>query len=533
MKNFKSYLPALLLCLAGMVAVPASAQYSQLHNFDWHVEGANPNYPAMLAQGPDGNLYGTLQTSDPNDGSVFMATPQGAVAPLAFFNGPNGSAPQSGLTLGLDGNFYGSTVWGGSQSSTGTAFKFGAGGITDLHAFANGSDGGYPWVPPIMAPDGNLYGVTDVGTSPGQIYRVAPDGTGFKVIATAPSNTQAPLSLGNDGNLYGTSQYGGKYNRGTIFQVSLPKGKVKIIHQFNPNTEGSVPFGPVLLNSDGNLYGTTSGGGKYGQGIIYRSTLKGKLTVLHDFQGAEGSNSTAGLLPSGEVMYGVCSSGGAFGFGTLFMLFSNEFVVLHDFQEADGATPYSTPILHTNGNIYGLTNLGGTPNAGYGVLYQYQTMDGWSVVPVVLKAARVGDTVQLLGQGFTSATSVVVGLVNASFNVISDTFMTVQIPEYAISALIDVHYANGGVASSQQGFLIIPQLLNFSPPRGPAGTLVTINGESLSETTDVTFGGVSASFTVISDKQITATVPAKAKSGKIVITTFGGTATSKGKFVVQ
>ncbi len=537
MKNVRLNVPVLLLCLTAMVAVPASAQYTQLHNFDLHVEGANPNYPAMMAQGPDGNLYGTLQTSDPNDGSVFMSTPLGAFAPLAFFNGTDGNAPQSGLTLGLDGNFYGTTVWGGSQSSTGTAFKFGSGGISDLHAFSNGTDGGYPWVPPIMAPDGNLYGVTDVGASPGQIYRVAPDGSGFKVIGTAPSNTQAPLILGFDGNLYGTSQYGGKYNRGTIFQVSLPSGKVKIVHQFNPSTEGSVPFGPVTQNYDGTLYGTTSGGGKYGQGIVYSSTLKGKLTVIHNFQGMEGSNSTAGLilvLSVPDILYGVCSSGGAAGFGTLFMVYTDngDLKVLHDFQTADGATPYSTPILHTNGVIYGLTNQGGTPNAGYGVLYDYGAVTVPFVSPVVLKTARVGDTVQFLGQGFLGTTRVIVGTQSASFHVISDTFMTIQIPEGAGSGVIEFDESLGEFYTIQV-FLITPQLLNFSPPRGSVGTSVTINGDSLAETTSVMFGKVSATFTVNSDQQITATVPAKAKTGTIAVTTAGGTATSKTKFVVQ
>lgn len=536
MNHLRSNLPMLLLWLTAIVAAPASAQYTQLHNFDWHVEGANPMYPAMLAQGPDGNLYGTLQTSYPNDGSVFAATPDGAVSPLAFFLGPNGNAPQSGLTLGLDGNFYGTTVWGGGSTNTGTVFKYGAGSISTLYSFGNSSDGGYPWVPPIMAPDGNLYGVTDTGASPGQIYRITPDG-GYKVIATAPSLTQAPLILATDGNLYGTSQYGGKYNRGTIFQVSLPKGKVKVIHDFNPNKEGSVPFGPVMEDSWGNLEGTTSGGGKYGQGIIYQSTLKGKFKVLHDFQGSECSNSTAGLVADYSVLFGVCSAGGAEGYGTLFEFdtIGGLLLVLHDFQAADGQTPYSTPVLHTNGKIYGLTNQGGTPNAGYGVLYSYQWGITPFVAPVVLNAAHVGDTVQLLGQGFSGGVTVRFNNGNpaTSVNIISDTFMTVQVPEGSFSGFISVSEANNEEADGMSLFLIIPQLLNFSPSKGPVGTSVTINGESLTQTTAVTFGGASATFTVNSDKQLTAIVPAKAKSGKIVITTAGGTVTSRGKFVLQ
>lgn len=130
--------------------------------------------------------------------------------------------------------------------------------LTDLHDFADGTDGAYPWAPPIQTPDGSLYGVTNAGTYPGTAYRIAPNGK-FSTIATVPSNTIAPLVMGTDGYFYGTTQYGGDFNRGTVFRLSV-KGKVKIIHSFNEINEGGVPIAPIMIGADDKLYGTTSGG---------------------------------------------------------------------------------------------------------------------------------------------------------------------------------------------------------------------------------------------------------------------------------
>jgi uncharacterized repeat protein (TIGR03803 family) len=525
-----------LWIVLGVLCAPlASAQvYTQLHNFDWHFEGANPYEPALLAQGEDGNIYGTLQTSYPNDGSVFLSTPAGVVTPLYIFLGPEGNAPQSGLSLGFDGNFYGTTEWGGGASNTGTAFKFGSSGLTPLYGFGNGTDGGYPWATPIQAPDGNIYGVTNNGNSPGRVYRITPSGT-FSVIATAPSETIAPLILGTDGNLYGTTEYGGTYNRGTVFQLTL-KGKLKVIHNFNPSTEGAVPVGPVMQGADGKLYGTTSGGGTSGQGIIYQMTTGGSTKVIHNFLSIEGSNSMAGLVQgSDKFLYGVASAGGGNSQGSLFKISTSGtgFQVLHNFQTVDGDTPGSTPTLHTNGIIYGMTHHGGSPNPVYGVLYSFDAGLKPFASLVVIWSGKVGTSVGILGQGFSSATGVKFGSGAGTFTVVSDTYMIASPAQGSTTGNVTVLEPSGNLVTPQV-FKVIPSIKDFSPPNGPVGTAVTINGMSLTQTTAVTFGGVKATnFTVNSDTQITAVVPTGAKTGTIGITTKGGKATSNQKFTVQ
>src|SRR5262249_49768060 len=160
-----------------------------------------------------------------------------------------------GLSLGWDGNFYGTTVRGGT-SDRGTVFMYRDGVTTILHSFTDGTDGAYPWAPPIQAPDGNIYGVTFNGTNPGRVYKISPTTGSFSVIAVAPSETVAPLILGTDGYLYGTTQYGGNFNRGTVFRLTT-KGVLKILHSFvTDGVDGLVPFGPVLQGADGKLYGT-------------------------------------------------------------------------------------------------------------------------------------------------------------------------------------------------------------------------------------------------------------------------------------
>lgn len=227
-KYSRVYLGVVLTLTLFAVAMQAQV-YTQIHNFDWHKEGANPNAPALLAQGQDGNIYGTLQTQLSTDGSIFFSTPTGVVTDLYDFKGPDGSAPQSGLSLGSDGNFYGATEWGGG-SNVGTVFSYGGGALSSYHAFSDGADGAYPWATPIQAPDGNVYGVTNNGSNPGEIYRVNPATGAFSIIATAPSSTVAPMILGADGNLYGTTSKGGVFNEGTVFQLTIT-GKVPKLWQ--------------------------------------------------------------------------------------------------------------------------------------------------------------------------------------------------------------------------------------------------------------------------------------------------------------
>jgi uncharacterized repeat protein (TIGR03803 family) len=523
----------LTVLLAAITCGTASlhAQYSELYNFNWHAEGANPLAPALLAQGQDGNLCGTLQTQLSGDGSVFgWSVPSSTIAQIYGFTGADGSAPQSGLTLGLDGSFYGTTELGGVFSK-GSVFKISPGGVlTQLYSFSDGTDGGYPWAPPIQGPDGSIYGATYDGTNQGRVYKITPAGV-FTVIAVAPSKTQAPLILGTDGNFYGTTPYGGTYNRGTVFKLT-PKGVLTIVHSF----AAELPSGPVMQAADGKLYGTTPWGGANGQGTIYSMTLAGGgFKVLHNFLATEANNSSSGLVQgSDKFLYGVAEAGGANGQGSLFKVNTTgtTFSVLYSFQTALGDTPMSTPVLHTNGIIYGTTTHGGPTLTAYGTLYSYNAGLKRFASLVIIWSGKVGTGVGIIGQGFNTATGVKFGTGPATYKVLSDNYMIAAPAAGATTGPVTILEPSGNLVTPQT-FKVLPAITSFSPSAGPVGSSVVITGMSLSQATVVTIGGVKATFTLNSDTQVTAVVPAGAVTGKVRITTKGGAAASTANFTVQ
>ncbi len=510
--------------------------YTQLHNFDWHKEGANPNGPALLTQGLDGSLYGTLQTQLSHDGSVFSYQLGGALLDLYDFTGkPDGNTPQSGLSLGWDGNLYGTTERGGT-SDKGTVFKYRDGVTTILYSFTDGADGAFPWAPPIQAPDGNIYGVTDNGTNQGRAYKINPSTGAFSVIAILPSETIAPLILGTDGNLYGSTPNGGTFNQGTVFRLTT-KGALKILYSFAATgTDGKNPLGPVLQAADGKLYGTTNWGGANGFGTVFvMSTSGGGYKKLHDFLAVEGENPPAGMVQGSDgFLYSVATRGGANSQGTLFKVNTTgtTFAVVHDFATASGDTPMSTPVLHTNGIVYGTTNHGGSQLPAYGVLYSFDNGLKPFASLVIITSGHVGDAAGILGQGFLSATGVSFGNGPGQIIPINDTAAIVSPLAGAMTGPVKVHMPSGDLVTPQT-FKVLPSISGFSPKSGPVGTQVVITGMSLKQTSSVTIGKAKATFTVNSDTQVTATVAAGAVTGKVSLKTKGGTATGPGNFTVN
>ena len=523
-----SVLTMIALVIAAFSTATRAQTYTVLKDFIGSTTGSNPVNPGLLAQGQDGNLYGTLQIGGKfGDGTVFVFSPSTGVNVVYNFGGPDGHGPTSGLHLGFDGNFYGSTYLPYSPTY-GEVYKVTpSGALTVLYQFTNGADGAYPWTPPVQAPDGNLYGVTNNGTVP-TAYRITPSGV-FTVIATLPSRTVAPLILGTDGNLYGTTQYGGTFNGGTIFQLTT-KGKLKIVHSFDNNSYS--PVGPVMQGADGKLYGTTAQGGT-SYGVVYECATGGAYKVLHNFAYADGTTSLAGLVQgSDSYLYGVSSAGGT-GYGTFFKVNTKGtvFSVLHNFDKTNGGdSPLSTPFLHTSGVIYGMNSNG---TNGYGNFYSMDVGLKPFASLFVIWSGKVGTQVGILGQGFNTATGVKFGSGLGTFEVISDTYMLATAEPGATTGTVTVLEPGGNLVTPQT-FKVIPTISSVSPVSGPVGTSVTITGMSLSQATAVTFGGVkAASFTVNSDTQVTAAVPTGAKTGKIGVTTKGGHATSAKSFTVN
>jgi len=231
----------------------------------------------------------------------------------------------------------------------------------------------------------------------------------------------------------------------------------------------------------------------------------------------------------------VTPSGGTNGVGTLFKIDTKgvNFSVLYNFDVANGDEPSATPTLHTNGKIYGETFVGGSQFPGYGVLYSFDAGLKPFASLVVLWSGKVGNSVGILGQGFSTATAVKFGTGPGTFTALSDTYMIASPAAGATTGNVTVLEPGGNLVTPQV-YKVIPMVSSFSPTSGPVGTTVVITGMSLTQTTLVKFGGIKAtSVTVNSNSQVTAIVPAGAKTGKVSITTKGGAATSPGTFTVQ
>jgi len=516
-------------------AIALQAQtYSVVYNFgDVFLDAVAPQHSGIIAQGRDGNLYTTTPFGGANDyGAVVRITPAGQATVLYSFNhtDPDEAYPYSGLTMGADGDFYGTTL-GERPNLGGKVFKITSDGqITFLHTFVSG-DGQHPFAPPILAGDGNLYGTTSLGgnSSHGTVYRITPSGQ-FKTIASLDYKRgyypRAPLIMGTDGNLYGTAWEGGTHGTGTVFKVTL-KGAISVLRDFDW-ASGAYPSGPLVQDNDGNLYGTTDGGGTNGFGTIFQITSARKFKVLRSLKSSDGEYSAVGLvLGTDGNLYG--STYGASNNGMLFRISpAGEFSVIHGFDMTHGGHPDVTMTQHTTGILYGDTTSGGVH--GYGTFYSLDANLA-AYAKLVPNAAKTGSTVGILGQGLNSATAVSFNGKAAPFTIVSDTFLTATVPNGATTGLAKVTLA-GNSLSSYRNFQVIPVITSFSPGSGPVGTQVTITGVSLSQTAMVEFGSLAAGFTVNNDKQVTAIVPANAKSAKITITTAGGTAVSSASFTV-
>lgn len=516
-------------------ALMQAQTYTDMRDFS-ETDGCCANYPSMLVQGQDGNIYGATTGGGAHLlGNIFKMTPSGVFTNLYSFDGTHGEYPEGGLSLGFDGNFYGTTYQGGSAPA-GVIFKITPSGTeTVLYNFTNGNDGAYPKVAPVQAPDGNLYGVTGNGTQQ-ILYELTAAGT-FSVVATIPSQSYSPLIVGVDGNLYGMTRFGGTFNGGTAFQFSPKTKKLKVIHSFGGNSEGYSPFGPLMQGVDGKLYGTCSTGGTSSGGTVFQMTTAGHLVTLYNFSTSNpvnGATPFAGLVQGSDLfLYGVASVGGANGLGTLFKIDTagKNLTVLHSFATATGDSPLATPLLHTNGTIYGVTYHGGSHTA-YGTFYSFTNGLKPFVEQFVYYSGKVNDTVTVLGQGFSNATGVKFGTGAGSFVASTDNYMTATVDAGATTGKITV-LEPGGNLLTPQNYKILPTIANISPTTGPVGTSVVITGMSLSQTSAVTFGGVKATtFTVNSDTQVTAVVPTGAKTGKVGITTKGGHVNSAKTFTV-
>lgn len=498
----KSRLPssvfAVAFCFAAAIASPAQT-LTTLYTFDF-THGRAPNSPPI--QGLNGNFYGlTANGGLSDDGTAFEITPQGTLTDLySFCSYPttgcstlNGFHPWGTLTLGLDGNFYGVNNEGGANtdpnvcpSGCGTVFKITPGGtvsiLYDFCAQRGCTDGAAP-TSLLQGADGNFYGTTDLA------------GENFTRCGLAP------------------------YYCGTIFKLTA-QGVLTTLYNFCAQkncTDGSSP-GSLLRASNGDFYGTTSGGGPSGDGVIFKITPgRAGYTVLKSFPFGYGPGFNGLMQARNGDLYGVSSGNFSASWpGYVFRVtLSGKFAALYSFCQQtgcpDGSNPRGGMVQGTDGNLYGTTYAGGLNNSDYCL------------------NNGCGTIFSLSPQGTFTNLYNFCSLASCADGYFPDGALTQGTDGKFYGATSESGY-NGTIFSFDVG---LGPYIEAQPGLGKVGQLIKILGNNLTSTTAVSFNGTPAAFKIIADTFVSVTVPAGATTGQIQLTNSTGALSTKAPFVIK
>jgi uncharacterized repeat protein (TIGR03803 family) len=487
--RIRSTIILILLCAALAIAAPAQT-FTSVADLD----SANGSFPLRngLVQGTDGNFYGTAFSGGAfGKGSVYKVTADGTISVVYSFcalaHCADGGEPSSPLVVGADGNFYGTTQGGGGGTEpAGTFFKLTPGGtLTTLHDFCSlpyCPDGGGPTGALVLALDGNFYGVASQfgnSTGSGTIFKITPTGAlttlyNFcsKTNCADGSRPLAGLVQARDGSFYGTTE-GGTTENGTVFRFTST-GQFKTLYTFctvSGCLDGNTPYGPLVVTAKGTVYGTASGGG----------------------QGAEGNGGTVFEITSTgtfSVIYRFCS------------------VTNCD----DGAGPQSGLILGTDGKLYGSTDEGGFNGKG-----------------TVFRLTSAGALARLHSFHATDGAYPMSSLVQSTDGSFYGDTSNGGPTDKANCSNSGSPFGCGTVFHLSLG---LKPFIKTAQPSGGAGDSIIILGNGLTGSTSVKFNGTTAAFTVVSDTEITANVPAGATTGTIQVLTPSATLTSNTAFHV-
>ena len=288
---------------------------------------------------------------------------------LASFDDTDGEFPEDSLIMDSTGDLYGTTYFGGT-SGDGTVFELqkGSSTITVLYSFTGGSNGANPVGRLVMDTSGNLYGTTWARRSSRRdnlrvVKREQHDHrAGVVQRQQRGSGPLCRLILDSAGNLYGTTEVGGAFANGTIFELAKGSHTITALASFN-GTDGVFPEDSLIINGAGNLYGTTYGGGASSDGTVFElPNGSSTITTLASFNGADGANPWGGLLMDGAGnLYGTAAHGGEARDGVVYELpeESSTITVLNSFNGTNGAVPYlETLVMDRAGNLYGTTQQG-------------------------------------------------------------------------------------------------------------------------------------------------------------------------------
>jgi len=305
---------------------------------------------------------------------------------LHEFNGQSdGALPEGALLRDAAGNLFGTTFAGG-ELGEGTVYKIDTTGAeTVLFTFSAFESGSNPASPLIQDQSGNLVGIADEGPGgAGIVYKLSPLGDQtllFSFQGGTGRNARVPsggLFLDKSGNIFGTTLFGGngtcQFGCGTIYRLDTA-GTLRVLHSFSGGSDGSKPFGPLVRDAAGNLYGVAKSGGdlscpefpQSGCGTVFKLTPNGVFTVLHRFHGGtNGATPQAGLLlDAARNLFGAAAAGGFSENGLVFKISSTgTYTVLHRFTGKDGKTPNGGLVSDPAGNLFGTAQSGGVDGLG-------------------------------------------------------------------------------------------------------------------------------------------------------------------------
>jgi uncharacterized repeat protein (TIGR03803 family) len=445
---------------------------------------------------------------------------------LASFNYTNGAYPTTRLVQGPNGNLYGTTT-GVSGRSYGTIFQITtSGSLASLYSFcskANCIDGATPLGGLMLADDSNFYGTTSAGGTYGYgtVFKMTPTGKITTLYSFCPQSgcpdgetPTASLVQGTDGNFYGTTSGGGANgNYGTVFKITTA-GKLTTLYSFcsvSSCNDGENPQGGLIQGADGNFYGTTSGRYSNQRGSIFEITPGGEFTTLYTFCSltlcADGTEPTSDLVQAADGnFYGTASGGGPYGnLGTVFEFTpGGVYSVLYGFSGACCGEPYGGLAQGTDGNLYGTTYY--TEYDDYGTAYEITPAGVLSSLYLFCRDKNCSD-----------GESPYAGLMQATNGIFYGTT--------SIGGASDF----GTVFSLSTG---LGPFVTTLPTSGGVGSRIAILGTNLGRATTVSFNGIPAAFSIKSSSAIETSVPIGATTGNVQVTTPAGTLTSNVAFSV-
>ncbi len=412
--QMKQTLIAVAVSLLMFVTAQTSAQtFTNLYNFTGGNDGANPVAGLILS---GSTLYGTAQYGGTNgNGTVFKINTNGtgfsvlhtftALDVATQTTNNDGANPSAALFLS-GSTLYGTAEYGGTNGN-GTVFKVSTNGngFVNLYNFTGGNDGADPAAALILS-GSTLYGTAQYGGTNGNgtVFKINTNGTGFSVLHSFTALDAATQTTNNDGanpsdalilsgsSLYGTAEYGGANGKGTVFMINTNGRGFSVLHTFTAldaatqttNNDGANPLAGLIISGN-TLYGTAQYGGTNANGTVFKVSTNGNAFVnLYNFTGGnDGANPVAGLIISSNTLYGTAPYGGLNGSGTVFKINTNggAFATLYSFTSAstnlsgvytngDGANPYG-PLTLADNELYGSAKAGGS--TGNGTMFSHST----------------------------------------------------------------------------------------------------------------------------------------------------------------